>query len=83
MKMKMINEVPTSGQFVAIWKNNGRVWSDTIRAVETTDEWGDPITKYEVYHEAANDFIPCRSFSPSPWLPDGAGTDVMFIVIEE
>lgn len=78
--MKKLNEVPTSGQFVVVWKNNGQIWSDTIRVVETTDEWGYSTTKYEEYLNAADDFVPCKSFLP--WLPDGAGTDVMFIVSE-
>lgn len=78
--MKKLNEVPTSGQFVVVWKNNGQIWSDTIRVVETTDEWGVPVTKYEEYIDAVDDFVPCQS-SFLPWLSDG--TDVMFIVVEK
>ena len=32
--MKIVNEVPTDGQFLAIWKHDGVVWSQTYRWIE-------------------------------------------------
>ena len=29
--MILVNEMPKSGQFVAVWKFKGRIWSDTYK----------------------------------------------------
>lgn len=29
-KMKIVNEEPTSGQFVAVWEYDGKIWSDVL-----------------------------------------------------
>lgn len=32
--MKQVNEMPTEGQFVAMWEYNNKIWSDTFRWVD-------------------------------------------------
>lgn len=34
--MILVKEMPTSGQFIAVWKFKGHIWSDTYK-------WGDGI----------------------------------------
>ena len=46
--MKLIDHMPTSGQFIAVWENNGALWADTMRVKngktqmrETNGGWSD------------------------------------------
>ena len=33
--MKQVDEMPTSGQFVAVWSGlDGKIWSDTLRWID-------------------------------------------------
>lgn len=46
--MKLVDHMPSDGQFVAIWENNGEIWADTMRVkdgktqmLESNGEWRD------------------------------------------
>lgn len=41
--MILVNEMPKSGQFVAVWEYNGNIWSGTYYWDDGGDlfEWGD------------------------------------------
>ena len=46
--MKLVDHMPSDGQFVAIWENNGEIWADTLRTkngkhqvMESNGEWRD------------------------------------------